>query len=130
MSDHLDLDTSELRTLAVDLSTAPLRLALGIAPIVKRGATQIKAQLREEMSASAHFRSIAGSITYDLDADGLGASIGPETGDGEPGNLANIAYFGPHDGSGGGTVPDPLGALEAEQPKFEKALLDLLGGVL
>lgn len=128
MSDAIALDASELRTLAVDLGNAPLRLALQIGPVVKRGASQIKAQQREEMESSTHFAQLGRSITYDMDSDGLGAAIGPETGSGEPGNLANIAYFG--GAHGGGTVPDPVGALEAEQPKFEKALGDLLGRLL
>ena len=33
---------------------------------------------------------------------------------GSPGSLANIAYFGTS--RGGGTVPDPRGALDAETP--------------
>ena len=53
--------------------------------------------------------------------------VGPRKG--KPGSIANIAYFGGANG-GGGTVPDPRGALEAEAPRFEKALTDLVGEIL
>jgi hypothetical protein len=63
-------------------------------------------------------------VNYDLETDGgeLVAEIGPDKD--LSGNLANIAYFGTW--KGGGTVPDPVGALEAEAPNFEKALGDLV----
>lgn len=115
-------DASEVRAFAAELRDAPARLAPLAAAAVKRGAVNIKDQLREEMSASKYFKGAARAITFDLDPSGLEAEIGPESGPGNPGALAAIAYFG--GSTGGGTVPDPQGALEREIPAFERALRD------
>lgn len=124
----MDVDTSELREFAADLASASLRSVFAVRPVVKKGALNIKNQLRKEMAASTHFKGVASAIGFDLLDGGLTAEVGPSAEDGSPGNLANIAYFG---GSrGGGTVPDPKGALEAEVPKFEKAILDAMEGLL
>lgn len=126
----VDFDTSEMRTLARDLTNAGTAAARDIKPIVSRGALAIKNQMRAEMFASPHFKGVGSSITYDITerADGVEALIGPKSGPGSPGALGNIAYFG---GSrGGGTVADPIGALNAEAPKFEAALLKILGDIL
>jgi hypothetical protein len=56
------------------------------------------------------------------------AEIGPHSGPGQPGAIANVGYFGTS--RGGGTVPDPQGALDAEAPRLESAIGDLLGGIL
>lgn len=128
----VSIDTSELQAVAADLTAAGSGIAGIVRPIVHKGAMNIKAQMRTEMRASRHFRQIASAIDYSMHGGmifGVGvieAEIGPRTG--SPGSLANIAYFG---GSrGGGTVPDPKGALEAEIPRFEKALSDALGDLL
>ena len=124
------IDTSDLRTLARDLTNAGTAAARDIKPIVSRGALAIKNQMRAEMGGSPHFKGTASSITYDIteSATGVEAQIGPKSGPGNPGALANIAFFG---GSrGGGTVADPIGALNAEAPKFEAALLKILGDIL
>ena len=55
------------------------------------------------------------------------AEIGPETGG--AGSLAGFAYFGGVNG-GGGTVPDPQGALDAEAPNVEKHLGALVAKAL
>jgi hypothetical protein len=122
----MQVDTSELRALTVDLRRASTQAVSAAAPVVKRGLVQIKTQLVEEMKASTHFKGVAPGISFDEDADGLGGEVGPTKG--RPGSLANIAYFGTS--RGGGTVPDPQGALDAEAPRFEKALLDALEGLL
>ena len=129
----MSIDDSELRAFAVDLTRAGAGAAAAVRPVVSKGALNIKNQLVEEMSASRSFGALAPSITYDLDDDGLGAEIGPTKRSGGAGtsNLgfgANIAYFGTS--RGGGTVPDPQGALDAEAPRFEKAALDVIEGLL
>lgn len=125
----IELDSTELRALGADLRKAGERLAQDVRPVVHRGANNIKRQMRSEMSASRHFRGAARSIDYSMKS-GMGpgggvieAQIGPRKG--SPGSLANIAYFGTS--RGGGTVPDPEGALEAEAPGFLKALADVAG---
>lgn len=129
-------DSDELRAFSKDLTAAGSGIASRVRPVVHRGANKIKKQLRSEMGASKHFKGITRSIDYSMQfgtgsraAGGAGAieaQIGPRTG--TPGSLANIAYFG--GARGGGTVPDPKGALDAEIPHFEKALSDVLGDLL
>lgn len=126
MPDSVSIDTRELRQFAVDLERKATRDVAKVPPIVKKGAQHIKDQLRDEMRMSSHFKGLAGSFSYDLIDGGFGAEVGPSTGGTEPGSLANIAYFGGSNG-GGGTVPDPQGALDAETPKFLKALADVVG---
>lgn len=124
----VSVDVSELRTLATDLQRVPDKVQRGVRPVVSKGALNIKQQLAAEMGGSTHFGQIKRAISYDIKVDGGGvaAEIGPRKG--SPGSLANIAYFG--GAGGGGTVPDPSGALLAESDKFESALSELLGGVL
>jgi len=127
----INFDTSELRALSADLSKASDQVAAKVMPVVSKGALNIKAQLRMEMYASKSFRGIGSSISYDIhggDMFGVGvieAEIGPTTDPGSPGSLANVAYFGTS--RGGGTVPDPVGALNAELPRFEAALAKIAG---
>ena len=124
--DGFKIDASEVRSLAEDFRRVPPMLARQAKPVVSRGAVNIKNQLRDEMGRSVHFRA-ADSITYDLVDGGYGAEIGPtKTG---AGPIANIAYFGGSNG-GGGTVPDPRGALDAEAPRFAQALSDLAAELL
>ena len=138
----IEIDTSEVRELIADMSAVDSRLARHLKPVVAKGAQNIKAQLRSEMAASKHFKSAARSISYDIDDDGFGAEIGPEASGG--GTLANIAYFGgsgwsgrkrPGPGwqqgpGGGGTVADPVEALNAETPRFLEALADAAEGAI
>lgn len=124
----IEFDISELQRLATDLADAGVALPDAIRPVVSRGALNIKNQMRAEMAASRHFRGAAGDIDYDLEDHGLAALIGPRSGRGQPGALANIAYFGTS--RGGGTVPDPQEALDAETPRFLKALGDVMEGLM
>ena len=122
---RIEIDMSEVREFAADLRQVDSRLARHVKPVVKRGATNIKDQMVEEMKSSAWFAPVARGISYDLVDDGYTAEIGPTRGPGQVGSLANIAYFGGGVQPGGGTVPDPRGALDAEVPRFQKALADL-----
>lgn len=117
----------ELQDLARDLAAAGVEIEPKLRPVVSRGGLQIKRQLQAEMSASTHFRSIAGSITYLTTAtrNAVEAEVGPDKTRG--GALANVAYFGTS--RGGGTVPDPVGALRAEAPRFAQAIDDVLQGM-
>ena len=123
------VDTSELRAFAVQLDAAAGEVAPEIREVIQRGAVNIKRQLVSEMAASTHFKGAASSITYDttIGTDGISAEIGPDKSKGG-GPLANIAYFGTP--RGGGTVPDPKLALEAEVPNVEKYIGDLVDRLL
>lgn len=119
--------SDDLRKLAVDLSAAGRDVEKKVKPVLLKGALNIQRQLRAEMASSASFGALSRSITFDL--DGLAAEIGPakKSGSGTRGLGfgANIAYFGTS--RGGGTVPDPEGALIEEYPKFERFIREVLG---
>lgn len=124
----VSVDASDARRFAADLTAATQRVVDQVPKVVERGALNIKNQMVDAMRSSAHFKGATRSISYDMRDGGFEAEIGPRSGPGEPGALANIAYFGGSRG-GGGTVEDPQVALDAETPRFEKALLDLIGEV-
>jgi hypothetical protein len=130
----VSIDASGLNQLAADLTAAGSGIAAKVRPVVVRGAVNVKNQMRAEMSASSSFKGAARDIDFTMTSAkvfGVGiieAEIGPRSGPGRPGAIANVGYFGTS--RGGGTVPDPQGALDAEAPAFEKALGDVLGGLL
>lgn len=130
MADGFTLDASEVRALAAKLTDSTRGIEKDVRAVVSKGALNIKTQMVAEMGASSSFKGTARSITYDLSGNAFfsEAQIGPKVGDGEVGGLGGIAYHG--NSRGGGTVPDPQGALDRETPGFEKALGDILGGLL
>lgn len=111
-------DFDDLRTFAADLAKG-VDVAK-VRPIVLRGGLNIERQLRAEASGSRHFK-MARTITTEMHGD-TEVEVGPESRG--AGNLAHIAYFGGARG-GGGSVPDPQGALDAEAPAFEDWLAKL-----
>jgi hypothetical protein len=124
------VDDREIRAFARDLRGASQRVVDQVPGVIKKGAVEVKKQMVEEMGGSRSFKGAARSISFDILDGGFTAEIGPVSEPGEvPGDLAVIAYFGGSSG-GGGTVPDPVGALNADAPRMEKALADILGGVL
>ena len=125
----MQVDTSELDRLAADLGRMPAKVAKGIAPIVRKGAMNIKSQLNAEMDESAHFGQVTITFETKTEGDGHVAEIGAVTEGKVVGDLAHIAYFGGANG-GGGTVDDPEGALMAEAPRFVKALEDIIRDAL
>jgi hypothetical protein len=124
-------DASELEALAADLNKSAAAVATELRAVMSKAGVNIKKQMREEMRGSEHFKGAAHRISYDITtpaADTLLLEVGPTHGAGDPGSLANIAYFGTS--RGGGTVPDPMGALEAEAARTVAWLEKLVGGVL
>lgn len=117
-------DFSELRRLIQDLGQISQEVKAEARGALEKGALNIKKQMQSEASATRHY-NFAHRITYDtkVTAGGVQAEIGPETGG--VASLAGIAYFGGVNG-GGGTIPDPQGALDAEAPNVEKYLLDVV----
>jgi hypothetical protein len=121
---EVSIDAHEVRELAADFTRVPGELSRHAIPVLSKGALNIKNQMREsfEASGNAGFRFVGRTVSYDLHTEGneLSAEIGPDK---PSGALANVAIFGT--ARGGGTVPDPREALEAEAPVFERELLDL-----
>ena len=124
------IDTSELRSLETDLGRAAGLDARAVRPAVSKGALNIKNQMRRDFGKSDYFSRASFAVSYDVttDGDAVQAEIGPDKGRNPAGALANIAYFGGAHG-GGGTVPDPQLALDAEAPRFEEAIAALVGGL-
>ena len=122
--------SDDLESLAKDLRELGAVVSSKVEPVVSKGSLNIKNQLQAEAKKSRYFR-IAPAISYDIavTADGVESEIGPDKSRVATAKLANIAYFGGAHG-GGGTLPDPQLALDAEEPKFLKALEDLIGGAL
>lgn len=122
------VDDSELRAFSRDLERAAGDVAPQIGAVIKRGALNIKTQMVSEMRSSRHFKGTAASVSFDTreTRDGIEAEIGPDKDRG--GALANVAYFGTS--RGGGTVPDPLGALEREVPNLDRYIDDILSRLL
>lgn len=125
----MQFDMSELRKLAVAIEATSTKAPKKARAVVKRGAENVKKQMRSEAAASSWFGQIAPTITYDMLGGGdlggtvIEAEIGPNT-HFKAARIENIAYFG-SSRAGGGTVPDPRGAGEAELPNLEKYLGDL-----
>ena len=122
-------DASELESFAMDLGRAGDKALKDVEKVVFKGAMNLKSDMGRELQSSRHFRSIAKSVDFDIESrpNGVEAEIGPKSGPGEPGNLANIAYFGTS--RGGGTV-DFLKPFEEEKPRFEQAIREVLGDIL
>jgi hypothetical protein len=120
----VSVDMSEVREFAADVTRLPGELGRHLVPVLSKGALNIKTQMRADFEASGNpgFRYVGRTVSYDLHTEGneLSAEIGPDK---PSGALANVAIFGT--ARGGGTVPDPREALEAEAPVFERELLDL-----
>lgn len=122
------IDASELGGLAADFSGAG-RVAVGkVRPIVSKGALNIKNQMQKDAQSSQHFGQIAPTIDYDINqtSDGFEAEVGPNKARGGSASLAGIAYFG-SSRPGGGTLPDPVHALNDEAGRFVENLAKAAG---
>lgn len=124
------IDMGELAAFAIALEDSGKATEAEVEAVVEKGALNIKNQLQDEMRGYGRIGgAVAPTISYDISGSSafgggaIEAEIGPEKGG--AGSLANIAYFGTSKGGGG--VPDPQGAVDAEEPKFIKALSDLIG---
>ncbi|WP_104087046.1 hypothetical protein [Arthrobacter sp. GMC3] len=138
--------SDDLERLASDLASSPERVMKEIRQVVSKGSLKIKNQMRSEARGSLSFKRMAETINYDINADGnsVEGEVGPDKdvmtpwgsrrgnrsgSDGSAASLAGIAYFGGARG-GGGTLPDPLLALQAEEGAFVDALSKLDGVIL
>lgn len=126
----------DMRELAADLGAVERIVAADVIAVVQRGAQNVKAAMRRDLSASEYFGRAQYDVNYDLvtddrEVDGVYADIGPQVGrgSGHAGGLAWIGYFGSPSG-GGGTVRDPIEALEDEAPAFERHLSDVVNAAI
>lgn len=121
---------TDLDELAADLASSPERVMREIKSVVSKGSLNIKNQLVREASGSRSFGSIAKAIGYELTETGnsVQGEIGPTSERNAAAGLL-MAYWGQSRG-GGGTLPDPINALQAEEAGFISALERLDGVVL
>jgi len=129
------VDTHELSQLTADLIKAAPLAVLKVEPIVKKAAQNIKTAMQADASKSRHFGQIAKTINYDITTHQFGgdasidAEIGYDKRAGPAAALAGIAIFG-SSRPGGGTVRNPVEALNDEAPKLESALGVIGDGIL
>ena len=126
MSDGITFDTSDLGRLAADLGHAGVSAVKAVRPVVEKGALNVKNEWRDNAraTAGAHAKRYPDSISYTI--RGLSAEVGPDK-DKPQGALGNLLEYGsaknpPH--------WDGQRAADAEAPRFEKAVLDAVDGLL
>lgn len=126
----MDVDASELKRLGQEFIEAAQKIIPEARKVVDKGSLNIKKQIQADFRASKHFRGVR-DVRYRVKSTGdtIEGSIAPHLDQEGFGSLVGIAIHGGSKG-GGGTVADPLLALEAEAPKFEEALLNVAGLVL
>jgi len=119
-----------LNMLAADLERAAKIAPKEARKVVQRGLQNIKTDWRQRWTGYAHAPRLPYSITYDTSIS-LGGRIEGEVGpdkDKPQGALGNLFEFGSIKNA---PIPGGMPALQAEQPKFEKAMeqlgLDSLG---
>ena len=129
------VDTHELSQLTADLIKGAPLAVLKVEPIVKKAAQNIKKAMQADASKSRHFRQIAATVNYDItthqfagDAS-VDAEIGYDKSAGPAAALAGIAIFGTSR-PGGGTVRNPVEALNDEAPKLDAQLGAIGEGIL
>jgi hypothetical protein len=120
------VDAHEVFDLAGVLAVAGDVAAEDAKAIVKRGAQNIKTSWRESAKGIDHAPRYPRSIGYDVveRTNDVEATIGPEDSAVNQGFLGRILEFG---GAHSAPRNDGGRALDAEEPKFEKAMADIAG---
>lgn len=114
--------------LIADLNYAAEHVVDETKKVVKRGAQNIKRDTQAKWAGARYAPSLASAVTYDVDvlSKAVRAQIGPDKSR-RQGALGNIYEYGVP-----GTAPQPAlsPALDAEEPRFVKALEDMAGDLL
>ena len=120
--------TRELRQLATNLGRIAGSAVDDVDGVIKKGAQNIKDEMRADVKTSRHFSSkkksgLEQSITYDSHylPGRVRYEIGPDKYK-RGGALGNIYYFGTSRGGGTGDIDKPL---RSEEPKTMDALSKL-----
>lgn len=124
------IDGSGFEELANEMKSEADILHAGVGQVVSKGALNIKQQIQEDFRSSGSFDGVR-DIRYNrtVRAASVEAEIGPYVDSEGFGSLVGVAIYGGSKG-GGGSVPDPLVALKAEEPRFLDALTNLAGATL
>lgn len=116
--------TQGLRELIADLDKAQSAAIDEVRGVVAKGALNIKNDWRRRWSGHPHIPLLPRAINYDIRMErgtGVEAEIGPDK-DRPQGPLGNLIEFGTATSA---PLPGGLPALEAETPRYERALADL-----
>lgn len=121
---------SDFEKLAREFAQAGDGLIKELGSSVSKGALNVKKQIQQDFRGSRHFKGVK-DIRYNRKdaADSIEAEIGPYVDSEGFGSLVGVAIHGGSRG-GGGTVPDPIIALQAEEPRFLKAADDIIAKLL
>ncbi|WP_051165721.1 hypothetical protein [Amycolatopsis orientalis] len=122
----MSVDWSEVEKLADDLEIAADDIRKKVLPVVRKGAVNVKNDMRRDATGHPTYRHFPRSITYDEINGGLGAEIGPDK-DLVQGALGNLLYFGTDKTNGVLNINPPL---DKEAPRFERALADVAEDIL
>lgn len=132
----MSMEASGFQELAADIAAAPDSLHRDASQVVAKGALNIKQQIKKDFRSSRHFGStkpggVVANVRYNRKVltNSIEAEIAPFVDEEGFGSLVGVAIYGGSRG-GGGTVADPIIALQAEGPQFFEALLNLAGAVL
>lgn len=124
----MDVEAAGLRELVQALSKAESRSVPAVAAVVTKGNINIKKDWRQRWSGIGHAPALPAAITDDVSYGLLTVrgEVGPDK-DRRQGPLGNIIEFGTENNA---PIPGGLPALEAEAPRFERALGELGGRML
>lgn len=114
---------NDLNTLIEDIDAGMRAIVPEVEKVVARGALNVKNDWRDRWSGHPHIKHLPRAISYDLDTQQstVDAEIGPDK-DKAQGALGNVIEFGTVNNA---PIPGGLPALEAETPKFVRALADV-----
>jgi hypothetical protein len=114
---------NDLDKLAVDLEREAIITPRDVRAVVGKGALNIKKEWRQRARGIEHAPRYPNSIGYDWIGPFM-AEIGPEDSPDDQGFLGHILEFG---GAHNSPRNDGGQALDAELPRFERAIQDLAG---
>lgn len=118
----LNIDTSQLHTLAVDLGDAPARIAETAPGVMKRGALETKKRMVALFAGHRMAPAMQFSFEFEAqDADGLDYKIGELDSAGPQWGLAAIYAYGT---SNNAPLIDHTAALVGEAEQIEKHIGD------
>jgi hypothetical protein len=121
-------DSRDLKEWLADLERADQELIPRAEKVVGRGLNNIKKDWKARWTGYAHIPHLPKAINYDVKTrgDDIDGEVGPDK-TRRQGPLGNLIEFGSENNA---PIPGGLPALATEQPKFNKALADLLEELL